>query len=295
MTVLHVDVHKTKKKKKKKKKAAPGTVIKSLKKIQKTTSSNLHNKKKATTTTLLNGTEPPYQWLPYGSEVGRMNNNCYAYARLHYRKQGNQKLQPGELAGGNLGLGSELQSCQELETKILKDAPRHTYKLSSFRQKCRPGFWKVALVLDKGVDYHFYMQNNHVLYRAKEGDTSQKIARRLGIPLHKIKTRSSSSSSSLREGETVLIRNAGLWSHKRGLLTGPLLVDAKGKPIYNPTTASRDYGDLNYNITCSPFCFKALVGTPYDASSWYYKTDKKKKKKNNARTGARKTVHTTSR
>jgi len=51
----------------------------------------------------------------------------------------------------------------------------------------------------------------------------------------------------------------GSWSHKPGS-TPPSKVDARGKRIFNPATASRDYsfqGGVNYDVPCSFFCVKS--------------------------------------
>lgn len=49
---------------------------------------------------------------------------------------------------------------------------------------------------------------------------------------------------------------SGVWSHKRGWSTPPLLRDAKGKVVWDPVRANRNYGDLNYKRYCSSFCVK---------------------------------------
>lgn len=231
----------------------------------------------------INHTEPTFSLFPYGSEEGIVNNNCYAYSRRHYKKKGNHKLQPGDLIYGNRNLPTDLTSCKDLIRKVLRDAPEHTY-ISSMNTPCKNGFWKAFAVLDKDVDYHFYLQHNNVQYEAKKGDTPKRIARRLKLPLKSIPPLPPRRTS-YREGEIVLIKNAGLWSHKRGLMSGPLLVDAKNKPIHDPRRASRNYGDLNYDIPCTSFCFKPLKTSKPPSSSRSRKNTSAsiKSKKNNAR------------
>lgn len=48
--------------------------------------------------------------------------------------------------------------------------------------------------------------------------------------------------------------NTGVWSHKRGWATPPLLRDAKGKIIWDPVRANRSYEGLNYKKYCASFC-----------------------------------------
>lgn len=49
---------------------------------------------------------------------------------------------------------------------------------------------------------------------------------------------------------------SGVWSHKRGWSTPPLLRDAKGNVVWDPLRADRNYGDLNYKRYCSAFCVR---------------------------------------
>lgn len=53
----------------------------------------------------------------------------------------------------------------------------------------------------------------------------------------------------------------GFWEHKRGL-TPPTRVDARGKPIVDPSKANRDYGQgYDYSVKCSTFCRRNDVET----------------------------------
>ena len=64
-----------------------------------------------------------------------------------------------------------------------------------------------------------------------------------------------------RAGDMVIVRDARLWSHKRGFATGPLLHDSCGKPIADPRTACRSYpdkdGGLDYSQFCGAMCVKS--------------------------------------
>lgn len=48
----------------------------------------------------------------------------------------------------------------------------------------------------------------------------------------------------------------GVWSHKRGWSTPPLLRDSRGKIVWDPIRANRSYEGLNYKKYCSSFCVR---------------------------------------
>ena len=87
-------------------------------------------------------------------------------------------------------------------------------------------------------------------YRVKVGDTKRSLARFFKVPVSRLK------NAEMTPGKLVRFK-ANVWSHKRGWGGKPLLVDAKGKAIMNPLTASRDYGGgLNYSKYCHSYCVK---------------------------------------
>jgi hypothetical protein len=61
------------------------------------------------------------------------------------------------------------------------------------------------------------------------------------------------------ESNKALVKNSGLWSHKRGLaeLT---IKDASGKYIYDPRKADRKYKNLDYTQYVSTFCINKDFG-----------------------------------
>lgn len=64
--------------------------------------------------------------------------------------------------------------------------------------------------------------------------------------------------STVGSGDFHLYRmhRSGLWSHKRGHHTPPLIHDASGNPIWDPLKANRNYGSLNYRKFCGAFCVR---------------------------------------
>lgn len=209
----------------------------------------------------LSGSEPLFSELEYGAPRGKDNNNCYAYAIGSYRVGGNYKLQPGNLSSQSSNMNAS--SCRFLNDRALDDNRRRgIYKLRDGGSRCRRGFYKIMSFIDKDKDYHWYVQNGSLLYRVLPGETRATIAKKFGVPVRNIV----SPMRTLSGGDMVYVRDAGVFSHKQGLATGPLLVDAAHKVITDPRRANRNYGDLNYRRACGAFCIRdipsAMSSTP---------------------------------
>lgn len=193
----------------------------------------------------------------YGSAKGTRNNNCYAWAIGHYRTQGNDKLQPGELAG----LRGDATDCTTLHKLVLADAKVSGYSIKEIKPcaKCGPQEYQIMAVVDPGDDYHWYRKHKDVLYKIKTPTTLRELATRFKVHPNNVTVPGSkntnTSDTPIVPGTTVLIKNAGVWSHKRGLISeGPTILDSKGQIIFDPTKAARDYGDLNYTSVCKAYC-----------------------------------------
>lgn len=204
----------------------------------------------------LSGSEPLFSELEYGTRRGTDNNNCYAYAIGSYRLGGDYKLQPGNLSrqSGNM----DASSCAFLNGRALDDnRARGIYRLRDPGQRCKRGFYKIMSFIDRGKDYHWYVQNGSLLYRVQRGETRGSIAKKFGVPARDVV---SATRAPLRPGQLVFVRDAGVWSHKQGLATGPLLVDASGRVITDPRRANRNYGSFNYRRGCGTFCIRDIPG-----------------------------------
>ena len=195
---------------------------------------------------LVSGSEKTFSTQVYGTPQGVRSNNCYAYARDHYGTQVDHRLQPGELAGSR---DDASRSCPVLRRMVLRDGGMYQVAPDA---PCRRGFYKTMTFLDRGRDYHWYRQDRDVLYRAARGDTVASIAAAFRVPPAKV----SCGTDTLRPGDVVLVRDAGMWSHKRGLATPPLLRDSCGRLIADPRLACRDYGEYNYRQMCGAFCMR---------------------------------------
>lgn len=213
-----------------------------------------NNRRRRTTKLPLSGSEPLYSDLEYGTRQGKDNNNCYAYAIGSYRIDGGYKLQPGNLA--RRSTSENASSCKFLDGRTLEDnRARGIYRVAP-DAKCNKGFYKIMSVIDKGRDYHWYVQNGSLLYRVLPGDTRKSIATKFGVPPRSVLA----ARAVIAPGDLVYVKGAGVWSHKRGLATGPLLVDSKGKVITDPRRAARDYGSLDYRTFCNAYCIRDVPG-----------------------------------
>lgn len=200
----------------------------------------------------LSGSEPLFSDLEYGTRGGTDNNNCYAYAIGSYRVSCGYKLQPGNLSRQSSNRDSS--SCAFLSDRALDDNRRRGIYRANPDRACRKGFYKIMSFIDKGKDYHWYVQNGSLLYRVLPGETRSTIARKFGVPVRDVVF----PERQPRPGDMVYVRNAGVWSHKQGLATGPLLVDAAKRVITDPRTANRNYGSLNYRTTCGAYCIRDI-------------------------------------
>jgi hypothetical protein len=107
--------------------------------------------------------------------------------------------------------------------------------------------------LDPSTDYHWYRQHKDVLYKVQDGNSLTAISRKMGVSPDKVMM----AHKAPTPGQRVLVRNAGLWSHKQGFAGGPKLDDACGRTIKDPRRACRDYGEYNYERFCGAYCVRS--------------------------------------
>jgi hypothetical protein len=203
----------------------------------------------------LSGSEDLYTDLVYGSPRGTSQNNCWAYAIDEYRNAGDTKLQPGNLSrhGGEL----QLVGCGSLRGRAARDLHGRAYPEKPERP-CRPGFYKIMAFLAPGRDYHWYKQHKDALITMPPRFRDlPSVARALGVRPSQLV----SPSPAPRQGDLVLVKGAGVWSHKQGFATGPLLRDACDRVITDPRTACRNYGgEMHYKQYCGSWCVKSKKG-----------------------------------
>lgn len=200
----------------------------------------------------MSGGEPLFSDLVYGTPQGRLNNNCYAWALDAYRGSGGIKLQPGNMTHQSTNMNAS--SCRFLRDRTLDDSRARGIYAVKPERKCKAGYYKIMAFIDKDKDYHWYKQNGSLLYRVAQGETRSTIARDLGVPVTSVV----SPTPSPKPGDLVFVRNAGVFSHKQGFATGPLLRDASSTIIPDPRRANRNYGDYNYRTFCGAMCIRNL-------------------------------------
>ena len=206
----------------------------------------------------MSGSEEPFTSFVYGTDRwGKTNNNCYAFAIDYFRGTMNKKLQPGELSK-TLKRDDDLTDPQILKERTLSDLA--TKKNGGYSagpcEKCKKGYYKVMAFVGKGQDYHWYRQVSDMMIPSDGKKTVSNIAKEIGVDKSQI---DSPSSNKPKDGEPILIKNAGLFAHKRGFAELTVL-DASGKFIKDPRVANRNYGDIDYNTFAGAFCVNATFG-----------------------------------
>jgi len=99
------------------------------------------------------------------------STNCYAY--MLDRRVGfpeGHKLQPGELSGTPVSSAADVSVDRIIEL-VLADAEvsNFSFKEAGAADTCPIGSYKVALVVDPGVDYHWYRQDPDGSWSHKPG------------------------------------------------------------------------------------------------------------------------------
>ena len=130
--------------------------------------------KKCTIRSPLSGLEPIYMPSLYnGTKDIQHNHNCFAYAfdvmdpPTDCTGEACKKPfhQPGYAAGyGKIG---EKKYCSELLARLKGDMP--WIKITKFITPCKPGYSKIAIVIDPNNDYHFYRQDSNGFWSHKPG------------------------------------------------------------------------------------------------------------------------------
>jgi len=141
----------------------------------------------------LSGSEPVRDVALYNKPSVRKCHNCYSYAMHVYdpkgeelcKKYGNCRNffhQPGAKTGHRNELNrEERRSCPVVEDLMMGDIPEVTK--STFEAKCPAGMSKVAAVVDKGVDYHWYRQDRDGYWSHKDGSNKVKTFDALKRPI----------------------------------------------------------------------------------------------------------------
>jgi len=132
----------------------------------------------------LSGSEPIRDTKYYNKPYVRKSHNCYSYAMFVHDPKGEELCkkygncrdkfhQPGAKTGHRDALNKEeRRSCAVVENLMMGDIPEVTK--STFQARCPAGTSKVAAVVDKGVDYHWYRQDRDGYWSHKDGSNKVK-------------------------------------------------------------------------------------------------------------------------
>ena len=201
----------------------------------------------------LSGSEHVFRLRPW-TDKGPYYNNCYAYAVHDYKTFRIHKSIPGDVSGLS-SLPHTYTHCKGLAKRVISDNPGKVYQCKN-GDRCKKGFYKIFMVVaptnkfgNSTGDFHFYKQHGYVYYKVQNGDTCRSIAEFFKIPYCRVQ-----KNTPLTPGKKILLK-VNLFSHKRGWGTGPLLTDACGKMIKDPTKSCRNYSH-NYSKVCSAFCVR---------------------------------------
>jgi len=136
----------------------------------------------------VNGYEPKYIPNILNKSYAYLEtNNCFSYALrgnkidpelvAQCKSKTNCSVnfeQPGAASGKRGAMRKEgLRTCPVVKT-LTKSDLGPDFVESNFYKKCPEGFSKVALVVDKGTDYHWYRQNPDGTWSHKDGSNPVK-------------------------------------------------------------------------------------------------------------------------
>jgi hypothetical protein len=122
----------------------------------------------------LSGSEPIFEYKKWATGNGEHENNCYDYAFNSYDPRKPNTGQPGENAElKHPGITRDLPdstTCRGLILRALLDNPGKVKVLKTPCTACPKGYYKVV-GYTSGSDFHWYRQNQGVVYRTCTGDT----------------------------------------------------------------------------------------------------------------------------
>ena len=211
----------------------------------------------------LSGYEPTYFEGAWATNAGVKSNNCYDYSIGDYSNKRTTKSVTGDRARaqGNKDLKNRYNQnyacCKDVLPGLLKDNPGKIYRESA-EVACKPGYYKIMMFTGSSKDasdFHFYRQNGDIIYAIRPGDTIYTLAAFFSMRPRDI-IRANNMNPQLVPGMMLYLPVRGLWSHKLGWATGPLLKDSCGKPICDPRKACRKHA-VDYANYCGSFCVEA--------------------------------------
>lgn len=201
------------------------------------------------------GYEKDYVHPKWNSKVGISNNNCYAYAFEDFSHHRERKSVPGNRSDLKYER-IDFKDCEDVQTRLIIDNRDRLYPVDA-REKCGRGSYKVMMFVsskDRG-DFHFYKHHKNVWHTVTQADTIVGIAGFYQIPIANV-VRANRGSHELVPGTRLYLKDANVFSHKRGWATGALLTDACDRVIKDPRRACRAYAGVNYAHNCGTYCVR---------------------------------------
>jgi hypothetical protein len=155
---------------------------------------------------------PPYEPARWNSPPVINSTNCYAYAANDPDGHPPGKPQPGEHCGHP---SSSVDDCASVGAGAVCDGMVVAPKPPA----CKPGYYVVALVLDPGVDYHWYRQDDNGLWSHKPGNTAVRNVDASGNPI--TNPEAANRNYSANGGPNYSVFCGYYYVPKAGIRTGP--------------------------------------------------------------------------
>lgn len=187
----------------------------------------------------------------------KAKGNCYVFGLAPKAGPGGYydkrpfKARPGDKCPKFKDADFDFENCSDIVKRVLCDNPKYVTKLPKSTSVNRPmdaQHHMMAAILSPGEhqDFHFLRR----------------------IPIHdvikswdKLKYKTPIKCKE----QLAIIKPTYVWAHQRGWSRGgPIIHDAQGNLIIDPTTANFDYKDLNYNIFCGLFKVRTRYATVQD-------------------------------
>ena len=193
----------------------------------------------------------------------RAKANCYVFGLGPaigpggYTNTRKFKARPGDRCSKYKDAPFDFNNCEDIVKRVLCDNPKYVTKLppnTNVNYDCGTSYHLMAAVLSPGFnsDFHF-LRRVPTKYILKEWSRFEKY------------TPEAAKMQLLSTNPPPYV-----WAHQRGWSSGgPLIHDARGNLITDPSKADYDYGDLNYSIYCGMFKVATRHATVYDYNNNY--------------------------
>ena len=174
----------------------PGNDFKSCKSRNKKKLCNNYHVCKKFFKMFLSGSEPKYEPEKWAHPLIKNSHNCYAYflndkiplVKERCRKLKNNcdtlKPQPGSISflKGMRKSRNNKYTCDRMIQAVLDD--NKPIEMSKFDEKCKKGYYKGYMVVDRDHTYHFYRQDDNLRWSHKQGTLSVENGDAMDKPIY---------------------------------------------------------------------------------------------------------------